>query len=294
MTVYTSLIGGLGNQMFQYAAGRALALRRNSPLRLDISSFASHRMHQGFELQRVFACPVETASAPDIDRLLGWQSRPFFRRLLARPAFAALRRDALVVEPHFHYWPGIDEAPRDCYLAGYWQSEKYFRDQAPAIREDFAFRVPLSEQNQRMADAIARETAISLHVRRGDYVSSQQTNATHGTCSPDYYRAAIRYVAERAENPSFFIFSDDMDWTRRQLRLDFPCRYVEHNKGAESYNDMRLMTLCRHHILANSSFSWWGAWLAANLSRVVVAPQRWFAHASHDSSDLIPESWVRL
>jgi hypothetical protein len=294
MTVYTSLIGGLGNQMFQYAAGRALALRRNTPLRLDISSFSSYRIHQGFELQRVFACTAETAGASDINRLLGWQSRPFFRRLLAHPAFSALRRNEFVVEPHFNFWPGIDEVPMDCYLAGYWQSEKYFRDQAPTIRQDFTFRQPLSGQNQSLADMIARENAISLHVRRGDYASNPQSNATHGTCSPDYYRAAVRYVAERTENPHFWIFSDDMAWTKEQLKLDFPCRYVEHNQGAESYNDMRLMTLCRHHVIANSSFSWWGAWLAAHPARIVVAPERWFRGAPHDSSDLIPENWVRL
>lgn len=280
--------------MFQYAAGRALALRRNSLLRLDISGFASYGLHRVFELQRVFACPAEIASASEVERLLGWQSRPLPRRLLARPGLAAFRRNAFAVEPHFHYWPGIDKVAKDCYLLGYWQSEKYFRDQAPTLRADFTFTAPLSGTNRKMADMIARENAVSLHVRRGDFVSNPRSNSIHGICSLDYYRAAIRYMAERVESPHLFIFSDDIAWVKDQLKPGFPCQYVAHNTGAESYNDMRLMSLSRHHIIANSSFSWWGAWLAANPSKIVIAPKRWFSNARHDSSDLIPDGWIRM
>jgi hypothetical protein len=293
MTVYTSLSGGLGNQMFQYAAGRALALRRNSRLRLDISAFASYDLHRAFELQRIFACPAEIASASDVEQLLGWQSLPVFRRLMAHPTFASLRRDAFAVEPHFHYWPGINKVPQDCYLFGYWQSEKYFLDQAPTIRADFAFSTPMSSKNKKIADTMAHGNAVSLHVRRGDFANNPHTHAIHGLCTPDYYRAAIRYMAEQIENPLFFIFSDDMNWVKDQLKPDFPCQYVEHNIGAESYNDLRLMSLCRHHIIANSSFSWWGAWLAANPSKIVIAPKQWFQNARHDTSDLIPDRWIR-
>ncbi len=294
MTIYASLNGGLGNQMFQYAAGRALALRRNSILRLDISGFASYDLHRVFELHRIFACPAELASAADVGRLLGWQCRPLFRRLMARPGLAALRRGEFAVEPHFHYWPGINEVPQDCCLAGYWQSEKYFQDQAPTIRVDFAFKAPMSGENQEIADRIAQGKAVSVHVRRGDFVSNPKSNAIHGVCPVDYYRAAIRYMAEHIESPDFFVFSDDMAWVKDQLKLDFPWQAVEHNQGAESYNDMRLMSLCQHHIIANSSFSWWGAWLAVNPSKIVIAPRRWFLNARHDDSDLIPHAWIRI
>lgn len=293
MTVYTSLIGGLGNQMFQYAVGRALALRRNTALRLDVSAFAVHRAHQGFELQRVFACPAEIADISDIELMLGWQSRPLIRRVIVHPAFAALRRDALVVEPYFHYWPGIDKAPQDCCLVGYWQSERYFSDAAAQIRTDFTFRLPMEGRNAELAGEMARVNTVSLHVRRGDYVSNPRTGATHGVCSLDYYRAAIRHVAERVRQPHFFVFSDDIVWAQANLKFDFQCVYVQHNRGAESYNDMRLMSLCRHHIIANSSFSWWGAWLNPSSEKIVVAPKKWFANEM-DVRDLFPAGWVTL
>src|SRR5271169_1652473 len=293
MTVYTSLIGGLGNQMFQYAAGRALALRRNSILRLDISGFGSYGLHQGFELQRVFACPAEIAGASEVDRLLGWQSPFLIRCLMARPGFAAFRREAFVVEPHLHYWTGIIKAPQDCYLVGYWQSEKYFQDMASIIREDFTFRTPMSSQNEQVAEKMRLGNTVSLHVRRGDYANNPKTKATHGLCSLEYYQAAIQYVSERVEQPHFFIFSDDMAWVKDNLKLDFPREYVEHNVGGESYNDMRLMSLCQHHIIANSSFSWWGAWLNSRPNKMVIAPQKWFEN-DNTNQDLYPHGWVKL
>lgn len=288
-----NIIGGLGNQMFQYAAGRALALERGIPLRLDISGFANYGLHQGFELQRVFACPAEIAGAQEIKEILGWQSSLLMRRLLAKPAMSLFRHPGLVVEPHFHYWQGIKEVPADSYLIGYWQSERYFRDAAQTIRDDFTFRIPMSSRNAALAEQIRQANAVSLHVRRGDYVKNLKTAATHGLCSLDYYRAAIRYIAERADHPTFFVFSDDMPWVREHLNIEYPCIYVDHNQGAESHNDMRLMSLCDHHIIANSSFSWWGAWLNPKADKMVVAPERWFANQT-DVRDLLPPNWVRL
>jgi hypothetical protein len=132
-----------------------------------------------------------------------------------------------------------------------------------------------------------------MHVRRGDYASNPKTGATHGLCSLDYYEEAIRYISERVEQPIFFIFSDDINWVKCNLKVDFPCQYVDHNKSMESFNDMRLMSLCQHHIIANSSFSWWGAWLNPGQKKIVIAPRRWFLN-SNNVEDLYPASWVRL
>ena len=291
--IISQVIGGLGNQMFQYATGRALSLARGLPLRLDISGFDGYGLHQGFELQRVFNCQAEAATAADLRGILGWQSAPLARRILSRPGMAALRRKGFVVEPHFHHWPEIRQVSQDCYLVGYWQSEKYFRDAADTIRRDFAFKLPLAGLNAELAGQIAQANAVSLHVRRGDYVSNHKTHATHGACSLDYYRAAIQYVSDRVEQPYFFIFSDDIAWVKENLRMDMPHRYIDHNQGAESYNDMRLMSLCRHHIIANSSFSWWGAWLNMGANKIVVAPEKWFANGK-DAVDLFPHGWVTL
>lgn len=293
--IITHIIGGLGNQMFQYAAGRALALANGVPLHLDVSGFEGYGLHQGFELHRVFGCEAPLASNEEVGAVLGWRSAPLVRRILVRSELTKLRGQAFVVEPHFHYWPGIRNLPATVYLQGYWQSERYFAAVADAIRADFSFRQPLSAINAAIAEKIgAGGAAVSLHVRRGDYVSNPTTYAAHGLCSLDYYRAAVHHVAERIEAPEFFVFSDDIEWVRNKLGIDFPCHYVDHNQGVESYNDMRLMSLCRHHIIANSSFSWWGAWLNPREDKIVVAPQRWFANGERRLDDLYGTGWVRL
>lgn len=291
--VISNIIGGLGNQMFQYAAGRSLSLECDQPLLLDVSGFAGYGLHQGFELGRVFNCPAKIASEADVRGILGWQFSSSIRRVVSQPSMAVFRREGFVVEPHFHYWPGIKHVPRDCYLAGYWQSERYFRDIVQVIRSDFTFRQPFNQPNAEFAEQIGQENAISLHVRRGDYVNNSKTNATHGVCSLDYYRDAIRYISSRVEHPYYFIFSDDMAWVKSNLKMDMPHQYIDHNKGADSYNDMRLMSLCRHHIIANSSFSWWGAWLNPDPRKIVVAPRKWFVNGN-DVSDLFPQGWVKL
>jgi hypothetical protein len=291
--IVSNIIGGLGNQMFQYAAGRALSLAKGALFSLDISDFTNYRLHQGFELQRVFDCPLQIASEVDIRNILGWQSSPIVRRTLMHPRLSFFRRQGLVVEPHFHYWREVSNVPVDSYLTGYWQSERYFRNAAQTIRSSFIFKPPLNQRNAELVKQIERVNAISLHVRRGDYVKNPKTTAIHGVCPLEYYRSAIRYVAERVENSSFFIFSDDTAWVKENLKIDFPLQYVDHNQGSESYNDMRLMSLCRHHIIANSSFSWWGAWLNPRPDKIVLAPRKWFAN-NNDVTDLFPQGWVVL
>ncbi len=291
--IISHIIGGLGNQMFQYAAGRALSLERGQSLRLDISGFAGYGLHQGFELQRIYNCPVEIATENEVRSILGWQFSSGIRRIVARSSMSVLRRNEFVVEPHFHYWPGINHVPQNCYLAGYWQSEKYFQSHAAVIRADFTFRPPLTQRNAELVEQIGSLNAISLHVRRGDYATNPKTTATHGLCALEYYQSAIEYISKRIDQPNFYIFSDDTVWARENLKIDFPCRYVVHNEGPESYNDMRLMSLCKHHIIANSSFSWWGAWLNPDPDKIVVAPRKWFANGNN-VNDLFPQGWVTL
>ena len=291
--VITNLIGGLGNQMFQYAAGRALSLEYGVPLRLDGSGFAAYDLHQGFELGRVFKGAFEIADEADVRSILGWQYSPVIRRVVSRSSMAAFRRNSLVIEPHFHYWHGIKDVPDDCYLTGYWQSENYFLKAAEQIREDFSFRPLLENKNADLAKEISSSNAVSLHVRRGDYINVSKNVAVYETCSLDYYRLAIQHVVGIVKKPQLFVFSDDIEWVKANLKTEHPCIYVDHNHGSESYNDMRLMSQCRHNIIANSSFSWWGAWLNPNPDKIVVAPKRWFANGT-DTRDLIPQSWVRL
>ena len=290
--VISNIIGGLGNQMFQYAAGCACSLRLGVPLKLDTRDFSGYHLHQGFELNRLFNCHAEVATDFDLAKTLSWQRVKLAQRLLRRPQLKQFRHENYVVEPHFNYWSDISQLKDNIYLDGYWQSEQYFIEFSDKIRADFTFKLPFSKQNAEIAKYIAQANAVSLHVRRGDYVSNKK-NAFISVCSLDYYRAAIEQTKSQVDKPVFFVFSDDIDWVKSNLVLDKTTVFVSHNDGSESFNDMRLMSLCKHHIIANSSFSWWGAWLNANPNKIVIAPKQWFA-SKLDDSDLVPANWLRL
>ena len=291
--IISHILGGLGNQMFQYAAGRALALTNDRSLLLDLSDFTAYQLHHGFELRRVFSLVATKAEPSTTHELLGWRENYWARKILRRPQFAWLRGEKFVVEPHFNYWPDFFNVNGNCYLYGYWQSELYFKAFEAVIRQDFIFREPLQEQNAELALKMATKQAVSLHIRRGDYVSNPKNHNIMTVCDLEYYRRAINHIATQIEQPVFYLFSDDMAWVKQSLPMEFPCVYVEHNSGTESYRDMQLMSLCRHHIIANSSFSWWGAWLNANPEKIVIAPKHWFSNGN-DDTDLIPDEWIRL
>lgn len=278
--------------MFQYAFGRANAKRLGADLVLELSN-KTLQIHNGFELDNIFDIQARIVTQTDMRSVLGWQHYCVIRNLIKGFGLGKISLSHYVEEPHFHFAQQMLTIPDNTYVCGYWQSEKYFREIDTVIRTDFSFRQPLSNHNVDLAEEISLLNSVSLHVRRNDYAKNQKVNATHGLCSLDYYHAAIKYVAERVECPHFFVFSDDIAWVEDNLRIEFPCQYISHNQGADSYNDMRLMSLCQHHIIANSSFSWWGAWLNPNTDKIVIAPKRWFANETN-TQDLIPQNWVTL
>ena len=198
------------------------------------------------------------------------------------------------MERHFHFDPEVASLPDGVCLEGYWQSERYFAQVADRVRHDLTLEKPPAGRDAELLAEIAAGNAVSLHVRRGDYVTDPAASATHGVCPLDYYRRAIAFIAERVADPVFFLFSDDPEWTRANLDLGGAATLVDHNGPDRGHEDLRLMSHCDHHIIANSSFSWWGAWLDPRPQKMVVAPRQWFRDASKDTSDLIPESWVQL
>ena len=288
----SNIIGGLGNQMFQYAAGRARSLKLDVPLKLDTRDFSGYQLHQGFELNRLFNCCAEIATDIDLSKTLGWQRLKLAQRLLRRPQLKQFRHENYVVEPHFNYWSDISQLKDNVYLDGYWQSEKYFIEFADKIRAEFTFKLPLSPQNNEIAAHILQVNAVSLHVRRGDYVTNAK-NSFIGVCPLGYYQAAVEVIKSHVAEPIFFVFSDDIGWVRDNLVLGERSIFVDHNTGEESYNDMRLMSLCKHHIIANSSFSWWSAWLNPNAKKIVIAPKQWFV-SGKNANDLLPKTWLKI
>lgn len=291
--IIANLIGGLGNQMFQYATGRAVAHRHNAPLLLDASGFAHYDLRR-YELDEL-SIQARLATEEELARA-GVKAKAPTLLNRAKKVLGFDRAPNLLKEASFTYDARIEEVTPPVYLDGYWQSERYFANIAELLRREFMLKAPLDAANERIAARIreAGANAVSLHIRRGDYVNNPHTAQYHGVCSLDYYRAAVDYVAARVSAPQFFVFSDDHDWVTENFKLDHPVVLVDVNGADRGVCDMALMKACRHHIIANSSFSWWGAWLNPHADKIVVAPQRWFSGASNDTTDLIPTSWVRL
>lgn len=278
--------------MFQYAFGRTLAKRLGVELKLELTDHTLN-IHNGFELDRIFDIHAKESSQADLKAVMGLQRFSIIRKAMKVLPLSKLLKSPVVYEPHFHFAPQMLALPDNSYVYGYWQSKKYFSEIESEIRSDFSFKLPLSKPNTDSAEMMSSTNSVSLHVRRNDFAKNSTINATHGLCSLEHYQTAIQYIAERVERPHYYIFSDDIAWVKNNLKIEFPHQYVDHNHGAESYNDMRLMSMCKHHIIANSSFSWWGAWLNPSLDKIVVAPRRWFANQT-DVSDLLPQGWVTL
>ena len=178
------------------------------------------------------------------------------------------------------------------YLDGYWQSERYFAEVAQVARAEFALRRPPDAENQRMLDAIRGAEAVGIHARRGDYVTDARTRDVHGHAPAEYYAAAVARIRSLVRAPAFFVFSDDPAWAAQHLRVDPATVIVGHNDAGRDYEDLRLMSACRHHIIANSTFSWWAAWLGERPGQRVIAPRHWFRDGP-DARDLVPARWER-
>jgi Glycosyl transferase family 11 len=290
--IITRLLGGLGNQLFQYAAGRALAARHGTRLLLDIAAFDAYPLRR-YRLDR-FEIDADVLSVQERASLrIGIPVRGGVRgaadRLFRAPRVPELRERQFEFDAEL--WAG---APRRCLLDGYWQSPRYFENVAEAIRREVRVRAPMDEVNRAVAGRIAATTSVSVHVRRGDYVANAATNRYHGVCGPEYYAAAEKWLADRVGPLHLFVFSDDPEWAEANLRFASPTSVLRHNDAEQDHEDLRLMTGCRHHVIANSTFSWWGAWLSPHPDKTVIAPRRWFGEAAHDTSDLVPREWVRL
>jgi len=290
------IYGGLGNQMFQYAFYRALSKEINAPIKFCTSLIDNKNSHNGFELLEVFDIDLEIASQKDIFDTVGFlPSFLIFRKFLRLMSSFGINHSSLIFEPHYSFWNDYHRfAVDDIFYSGYWQTQKYFENYSNLIRKDFVFSKPMDSKNLEIALSIKESTSISLHVRRGDYLSNRKTFTKHGICSLEYYENSINFFLSKFPQARFFTFSDDVNWVRNFLLPKFDSiEVVDINYGKYSYNDMRLMSLCNHHIISNSTFSWWGAWLNESINKKVIAPKKWFADGT-DSSDLIPEDWLRL
>lgn len=294
--IIVRLMGGLGNQLFQYACARRLALTHNTDVGLDLGHFSRrHGWHTDRAYQlRHFCLTEHFASDKDIYHLRGhtesrWSRKTFKWRRRLFPAIAKRYRQ----EAGLAFDPAVLNWENDVYLKGFWLDERYFSDQASVIRSDLRFREPLTGVNASLAGRLQEVNAVSIHVRRGDYISNPQYRAQMAHLEQGYYSAAIDQARAILKDPVFVIFSDDVPWVRAHLSLPESTIWAEANDADAGYRDLHLMSLCRHHIIANSTFSWWGAWLNPHPEKRVWAPQQWYAQ-DEPGFAIIPETWTKV
>jgi len=319
MVIVVKLSDGLGNQMFQYALGRHLAIKSDTELRVDVSWFNNRNVFGGTDRTITldqFNVKFTLASEDDLKRVIGNPTlssafKRYGRFFEYAPQYPAA---------YFNYYREIRDSPNgeatnwahrrrfcskflkigpDAYLDGYWQTPLYFADIADTIRKDFTVTDAPTGENAETISQVHSTTAVSVHVRRGDQVQQGPDWAEYGNSLPErYHERAATHIQDRVENPTFFVFSDDSEWAKNNIDFDYPTEYVTQNDSSSDYEDIRLMHNCDHHIIANSTFSWWGAWLNDSNNKIVVAPSPWKRFGYPDGIvedwDLYPQEWTVL
>ena len=273
------MIGGLGNQMFIYAFYLQMR-KRFSDTRIDLSDMRHYHAHNGYELDRVFGISDrEFCIAKPLKKVLEFL---FFKVILERKQ----NLETMEAFTKSYAYPFL-------YFKGFYQSERFFKDVDGEVRQAFAFDLnKANAESQTLARQIKENPhAVSLHVRRGDYMEPKFYKRYGTVCSQAYFQRAVEMMLAQVPQAHFYIFSDDVEWVQQNLRLP-RATVVSCNRGADSWQDMMLMSLCRHNIICNSTFSWWGAWLNANPEKRVIAPSRWLADV--DMPYIIPETWIKV
>lgn len=289
--IIVKLYGGLGNQMFQYAAAKSVAVRLSTTIFYDDEYFVSPEKFGScwtYQLN-LLNTQVEVHSSFYSKKIIFLKHR-MYRKLNSMN----FKFKNYFFEKPDQFDAGIEKTINNTWLDGYFQSEKYFKHIRQEILNDFSPRQRLDSKNQDIVKNMNIENSVSLHVRRGDYVSNSAAALVHATNHQNYYIQSVSHIENTIVDPVFYIFSDDIIWAQQNIKTKSKMIFIDHNLNAESYKDLFLMSQCKHNIIANSSFSWWGAWLNQNSSKIVIAPKRWYVDATKSTQDIYPEDWLKF
>lgn len=276
------LIGGLGNQMFQYAAGRKLALEKNTELVLDISAFENYTLRK-YSLS-AFCLHSRTATPQEISHL----KETVLKKIKNRLGFK--KHQAIFSKKFSTFGEYHTIIERDGY--GYWNNKKTVEGIKDILRKDFTLKDAQGEKFDEMTRKITGANSVSLHVRRGDYLAKKHINI-YAECKPEYYQNAITHIKKYVDDIHVFVFSDDVAWVKENLKIDVPFTIVSDECFAD-YQELMLMSFCKHNITANSTFSWWGAWLNKNPEKIIITPKNWFVDPNLINLDIIPKTWTSI
>lgn len=280
--------GGLGNQMFQYAAAKNLSVLHGVDLQLDVSAFNQDKS-SGVYTGRKFELDQLNIKAHISKK--NHQTPGLFKKIKDK-----LSRTRYYFEQSLNFDAEVLKLPSNAYLEGYFQSEKYFTGIRNLLLEEFEYKVREVDKPEfaKYMEKIQKPGTVAVHIRRGDFANNKFIHSVHGTCSLEYYEAAIAKIEKLMKPSAFFIFSDDLNWAVENLGKKYEAEFVKLNSNCAHLMEMKLMSKANANIIANSSFSWWGAWLNANPSKIVIAPQNWYVEPLKNSqtSYLLPDSWI--
>ena len=293
--IIVKLIGGLGNQMFQYAAGRYLAELHKTELLMD-TGYLEKDPNGAYTKRKleldVFNIDLKIATKDDIQKFKIESSNKYSRTIQRK--LPILFTNLYVAESGSAYHKEFLSYPKNTYLDGFWQSEYYFKEIESILVNDFVLKDPLNKDNKDWLKKIENCESVSLHIRRGDYISNAASQSHHGSCDIEYYKKAVEFIKEKHKTIEIFVFSDDLEWCKENLNIRETLHFVDANQKQNRHLDMFLMSHCKHNVIANSSFSWWAAWLNRNQQKIVVAPLKWFNDPAIKTHDLIPKEWIRI
>jgi hypothetical protein len=292
--VIAQITGGLGNQLFQYAAAKSLSLHHNVPLSLEVSSFYRKELPElevprDFELFNFTGITEKIISVEELSSLIDLKKT----NVLPKMIIPAYRKD-IYTEPYYHFDKNFFKSKKKVFLKGGWQSEKYFKSHENEIRNNLHLKDALVERVLEKANTLKIETSVAVHIRRGDYLRKKIIYEWHGVMDKEYYTKAFELLKSKTNASKAYYFTDDVDWVSENLLPLFDGEIISGNITKSHYEDLYLMSQCKHNIIANSSFSWWGAWLNGHKDKIVIAPKKWFGNGPKDTQDIIPEGWHKV
>jgi hypothetical protein len=281
--IIVKLKGGLGNQLFQYAFGRLLSIKRNTSVKFDILSVDKRDIHRDFKLDK-FNTKIELASSEEIKK--SEYSFGFISKI-----WMWVKRKILRI-----YNVGYSEKiinSKEKYYDGYWQNYKYLEPIRKELLTEISLKESVNKKYSELISKINSSNSVSVHIRRGDYVNDPKTKNAHVTFGLEYYEKAIKIIKDKIKDPVFFVFSDDISWVKENLKINCPIIFVS-NPEIKDYEELIIMSACKHNIIANSSFSFWGAWLNQNQNKTVIAPKKWSNLYQKEYKNICPENWIRI
>ena len=293
-------MGGLGNQMFQYAVGLQLATLHKTILKLDLTFLLDRTPRENFTYRNfdleVFNLRTEIATLAEVRRFRRL-AEPASRTFLERVADKFTKRK-YYLETHPAFEPRVLDLPDETYLEGYFQDERYFNDIKADVRKRFTLQpdeTTLPSETRKIADEIRASQSVCLHVRRGDYVAYPANVRIFGICGTDYYERGTTELRQRTGAGRVFVFTDDVDWCRNNFKKSDGYTVVENaHAGSHASIHFWLMTLCRNFLIGNSSFAWWAAWLSGGKEKIVCRPDPWFVDPKYSEAVVCPDSWVKI